>query len=59
MDDDSIWGYSTFLSHEKYKTWAKTHGDVFMLKATVTLHQQVNSTTEDGWTRYVFVGFGF
>ena len=42
-------GYSKFLSHEKFKAW--DHGDVFNLKATVTLHKKVNPTGE-GWIRY-------
>ena len=42
-------GFSQFLSHEKFKTWAKKHGDVFKLKAVVTLHQKA---TGEGWIRY-------
>ena len=38
-----------FLSHEKFKTWAENHSDVFKLKATVTLHQE---KTGDDWIRY-------
>ena len=33
---DSL-GFKNFLSIEKFKTWAKNHGDVFKLKAKVTL----------------------
>ena len=47
------YGFANFLSHEKYKVWAKDHGDVFRLKAKVTLHQKRNED-EDGWIRYVF-----
>ena len=48
-------GFAKFLSHEKYKVWAKDHGDVFRLKAKVTLHQKRKTTEdEDGWIRYVF-----
>ena len=47
------YGFADFLSHEKYKVWAKDHGDVFRLKAKVTLHQKRNED-EDGWIRYVF-----
>ena len=45
------YAFPKFLSHEKYKTWAKDHGDVFKLRAKVTLHQKMN-TAEDGWIRY-------
>lgn len=49
------YGFAKFLSHEKYKVWAKDHGDVFRLKAKVTLHQKRKTTEdEDGWIRYVF-----
>ena len=41
-------GCPKFLSHEKFKTWAEKHGDVFKLKATVTLHQK----KQDDWIRY-------
>ena len=41
---------SKFLSHEKFKAWAKNHGDVFKLKVTVTLHQKGNTTGVD-WIR--------
>ena len=47
------YGFVKFLSYEKYKVWAKDHGDVFRLKAKVTLHQKRNED-EDGWIRYVF-----
>ena len=54
-----------FMSHEEYKAWAKDHGDVFKLKARVTLHQEIN-TAEGGWIRYVvnsvsfvFLGFNY
>lgn len=43
-------GFPEFLSHQKLKTWAKKHGDVFKLKVTVTLHKKVN-TTGDSWIR--------
>ena len=45
------WGCPEFLSHEDFKAWAKNHGDVFKLKATITLHQKGN-TTGDDWIRY-------
>ena len=48
------WGYPKFLSHEKFQAWAKKYGDVFKLKATVTLH--------NNWIRYwnsfLFLGLG-
>ena len=44
-------GRDKFLSHEDFKAWAKNHGDVFKLKATITLHQKGN-TTGDDWIRY-------
>ena len=48
-------GFPNFLSYEDYKTWAKDHGDVFKVKAKVTLHQKRKTTEdEDGWIRYVF-----
>ena len=37
------------LNLEKFKAWAKTQGDVFKLKATVTLHRKMDA--DDGWTR--------
>ena len=52
VEANRTWGLSDFLSHEHYKTWAKDHGDVFKLKARVTLHQK-GKTAEDGWIRYV------
>ena len=48
-------GFPNFLSYEDYKTWAKDHGDVFKLKAKVTLHQKVMD--EDGWIRYLVIFF--
>ena len=42
-------GFLKFLSLEKFRTWAFIHGDVFQLKATVTLHQK---GTGDDWIRY-------
>ena len=42
-------GFVKFLSLEKFKTWAFIHGDVFSLKATVTLHQKGSG---DDWIRY-------
>ena len=37
-----------FLSHEKYREWVKTHGDVLKLEVVVTLHSKARG---DGWTR--------
>ena len=48
---DKGWGCPEFLSHEQFKGWAKDHGDVFKLKATVTLHQKKQETGDD-WIRY-------
>ena len=45
---DSL-GFKNFLSIEKFKTWAKNHGDVFKLKATLTLHKK---RAGDDWIRY-------
>ena len=42
------WGCYKFLSQEKYREWAKTHGDVLKLEVVVTLHSKAES---DGWTR--------
>ena len=39
-----------FLSYETYKSWAKENGDVFRLKATITLHKKVDAG-QDGWIR--------
>jgi len=50
VEADNDWGFPKFLSHEEYKTWARDHGDVFKLTATVTLHQKWKSA-EDGWIR--------
>ena len=47
------WGFKKFLTHEKYRAWAKDNGDVFKLRAEVTLHTKVD-TAEDGWTRYCY-----
>ena len=47
-------GFTMFLSHGNYKTWAKKHGDVFKLKTKVTLHQQLY-TAEDDWISYVVI----
>ena len=52
MQDVQVGGYRgfrEFLSHKKFKTWAKSHGDVFKLKARVTLHQKA---TGDDMIRY-------
>ena len=43
-------GFDEFLSHQKFKDWAKTNGDVFRLKVTVTLHKK--QETGDDWIRY-------
>ena len=51
VDSNSGRAFTEFLSHEKFKTWAKKHGDVFKLKATVTLHQKKEETGDD-WIRY-------
>ena len=44
-------GCGKFLPHQRFKAWAKNHGDVFKLKATITLHQKGNTTVVD-WIRY-------
>ena len=41
-------GWNKFLSQEKYREWAKDHGDVLKLEVLVTLHTK---TEGDGWTR--------
>ena len=41
-------GWDKFLSQEKYREWAKDHGDVLKLEVLVTLHTK---TEGDGWTR--------
>ena len=41
-------GFPTFMSHEKYREWAKNHGDVLRLEVVVTLHKKAEG---DGWTR--------
>ena len=48
------WGYKKFLSLKMFQTWAKKHGDVFKLKATVTLHKQ--EETGGDWIRYCSLG---
>ena len=52
---DGWLGFPEFLSYEDYEAWAKDHGDVFKLKAKVTLHQKVMDEDEDGWIRYVMI----
>ena len=42
------WGYTKFLSHEKYRQFAKDHEDVLKLEVLVTLHTKVKG---DVWTR--------
>ena len=42
------WGWPKFLSHEKYREWAKANGDVFKLEAVVTHHRKAEG---DDWTR--------
>ena len=41
-------GIYTLLSHEKYRKWAKKHGDVLRLEVVVTVHRKAEG---DGWTR--------
>ena len=41
-------GWPKFLSHEKYREWAKTHGDVFKMEIVVTHHSKAGG---DDWTR--------
>ena len=36
------YGYPKFLSVKEFKAWATNHGEVFKLKATVTLYQKVS-----------------
>ena len=42
------WGFIKFLSHQKYRKWAKEHGDVLKLEVVVTLHSKAEA---NGWTR--------
>ena len=37
-----------FMTHEKYREWAKVHGDVLKLEVVVTLHTKAEG---DDWTR--------
>ena len=46
--EGSGWGFPKFLSHEKYREYAKVHGDVLKLDVVVTLHTKAEG---DGWTR--------
>ena len=41
-------GRKKFMTHEKYREWAKVHGDVFKLDVVVTLHTKAEG---DDWTR--------
>ena len=41
-------GCPKFLSHEKYREWAKTHGDVLKLEVVVTVYRKPEG---DGWIR--------
>ena len=43
------YGYPKFLPVKEFKAWATNHGEVFKLKATVTLYQKVFG---DDWIRY-------
>ena len=45
---ESGFGWNKFLSQEKYREWAKEHGDVLKLEVMVTLHTMADG---DGWTR--------
>ena len=47
-EPERVFGWDKFLSHEKYREWAKDHGDVLKLEVLVTLHTK---TEGDGWTR--------
>ena len=42
------WGFPEFMSHEKYRQFAKVHGDVLKLEVVLTLHTKAEG---DGWTR--------
>ena len=42
------WGCARFVSHEKYRQFAKDHGDILKLEVVVTLHTKAEG---DGWTR--------
>ena len=41
-------GMTKFLSHYKYRNWAKDHGDVLRLEVVVTVYSKAEG---DGWTR--------
>ena len=43
-----LWGFSKFMSHEKYRQFAKVHGDVLKLDVVVTLHTKAEG---DDWIR--------
>ena len=46
-------GFPGFLAVKKFKAWAKSNGDTFKLKATVTVHQRKQDTGDD-WIRYLY-----
>ena len=49
MKIEADMGYGGYMiSHEEYRQWAKTHGDVFKLEVVVTLHSKAEG---DDWTR--------
>ena len=50
VEAGTFWGFHEFLSHEKYRKWAKDHGDVLKLEVTVTVHSKAEGEG-DGWTR--------
>ena len=48
---DGNWGWDKFLSHQKYREWAQTHGDVFKLEIAVTHHRAEGDADDWSWTR--------
>ena len=50
----SGWGFPKFISHEKYREWAKVQDDVLSLEVVVTLHKKAEG---DGWTYHASHAF--
>ena len=48
VEADDDWGFSNFMSHEKFRELAKVHGDVLKLEVVVTLHTKAKGNS---WTR--------
>ena len=38
IEANKSWGWGGYMDHEEYREWARENGDVFKIKAKVTLH---------------------